>query len=193
MKVEMWPIDRVNLPAVVQAATDEPEPFDRPPSQLGGNGVEFNLNAPQSMPQNGRDGFQAAADLWASILSDDILLYVDFNFTSLGGGIIIQTIPTTEGVTLPTLRTALSEGAKSLSDHTAITHYPTGSTIASVNVPGSVCHIQSSSAELSSCHIVTCARASQLRDQGHALMSALGLTGRRAVVIISGKHSEPAG
>jgi len=100
----------------------------RPDAQLSGNGLQFNLVAASGMSQQAIDGFHAAADLWSSILRDDIMVNIDINFTALGTGILGSTGSTSQGITLTNVRSALTSDAKSLSDATAVANLPSGST-----------------------------------------------------------------
>ncbi|HET6423306.1 MAG TPA: NF038122 family metalloprotease, partial [Planctomycetaceae bacterium] len=101
----------------------------RPGTQLSGNGLQFNLVAAPAMSQQAIDGFQEAADLWSSILRDDIMVNIDIDFTVLGTGILGSTGSTSQGNNLTSVRNALTADAKSLSDASAVANLPSGSTL----------------------------------------------------------------
>ena len=97
-------------------------------SQLNGNGLEFNLIPAAGMPQQAIDGFTAAAAEWSSLLTDDILVNINIDFTTLGPGILGSASSTTESMTLTTFRNSLTADATSVSDATATANLPAGST-----------------------------------------------------------------
>lgn len=97
------------------------------PVNLSGNGLQFNLVPAVGMSQQAIDGFQDAADLWSSVLRDDIMVNININFTALGPGILGSAGSTTQGNTLSEVKTALTTDAKSLTDATAVANLPAGS------------------------------------------------------------------
>lgn len=97
--------------------------------ELNGSGLQFNLIAASGMTQQSIDGFQDAADLWSAILRDDILVNIDINFTALDPGVLAQAGSTTQGNSLSSVKTALSDDAKSLSDAIAVANLPAGSSL----------------------------------------------------------------
>lgn len=101
----------------------------RPDAQLNGSGLQFNLVAASGMSQQAIDGFQAAADLWSSILRDDILVNIDIDFTALSPGVLGSTGSTSQGNSFSSVKTALTNDTKSLSDATAVANLPAGSSL----------------------------------------------------------------
>ena len=97
-------------------------------SQLNGNGLEFNLIPAPGMPQQAINGFIAAGNEWASLLSDDIIVNINIDFRSLNPGVLGQASSTTESMALSTFRTNLTADATSLSDLSATANLPIGST-----------------------------------------------------------------
>ena len=99
------------------------------PSELNGNGLQFNLIPAGGMSQQAIDGFTAAANLWSSILTDDIIVNININFTDLAAGVLGSAGSTTQGLSLSNVRTALQGDAKSLFDQTAVANLPTDATL----------------------------------------------------------------
>ncbi|MEZ6125267.1 MAG: NF038122 family metalloprotease [Planctomycetaceae bacterium] len=98
----------------------------RPNSNLNGNGLEFNLIPAAGMSQQSIDGFTAAANLWSSILSDDIIVNINIDFTTLGPGILGSTGSTSESILYSDFRPALVADATSVDDAVAVAHLPAG-------------------------------------------------------------------
>jgi hypothetical protein len=91
-----------------------------PSSELNGNGLQFNLIPAGGMSQQAIDGFQAAADLWSAILTDDIIVNININFTALGAGILGSANSTKTNVSYTDYRNSLIADATSLDDATAV-------------------------------------------------------------------------
>lgn len=94
--------------------------------QFNGNGLEFNFNAAGGMSQQAIDGFQAAADLWSSILTDDIIINIDIDFRVLAAGILGQASSQTQATAYADYRNALIADSLSASDEIAVANLPAG-------------------------------------------------------------------
>ena len=122
--VQYWSIDAADAPTVPAGGGAGGGGL-----HLGGNGLQFNLIAAGGMPQNAIDGFTAAANLWSSILTDDIIVNININFTALGAGILGSASSTTESIYYNNFRTSLIADASSLDDATATANLPAGPTL----------------------------------------------------------------
>lgn len=71
-------------------------------------------------------GFQAAGDYWSSKLTDNVTIYFDISFASLGSGILGSTGSTFTTVNYSTLRSALIADATSSIDASAVSHLQSG-------------------------------------------------------------------
>lgn len=98
-------------------------------SNLNGNGLEFNFTVLSGTPQFAIDGFQAAADLWSSILTDDIVVNIEIGYIALGAGILGSAGSTTASATLTQVRDSLIADVSSLDDALAVANLPTGSSL----------------------------------------------------------------
>lgn len=85
-------------------------------TQLNGQGLQFNLIPMAGMPQFAIDGFQAAANLWSSILKDDIVVNINIGYTALGAGILGQTGSSSLFTSYTSVHNALQADATSLTD-----------------------------------------------------------------------------
>ena len=101
----------------------------RPPMNLNGNGLQFNLIPALGMSAQAIAGFQAAANLWSAILRDDIMVNIEIDFTALGSGILGQAGSTTQGNAFTDVKTALANDAKSLTDQSAVLALPAASSL----------------------------------------------------------------
>ncbi|MCA9249091.1 MAG: NF038122 family metalloprotease, partial [Planctomycetales bacterium] len=93
---------------------------------LAGNGLQFNLIPAVGMSATAIAGFQAAADLWSSIFTDDILVNIEIDFTALGAGILGQASSTSESVSYAAFKTALNGDRTSISDNNSVSNLPAG-------------------------------------------------------------------
>ncbi|MDG0856168.1 NF038122 family metalloprotease [Roseateles puraquae] len=73
--------------------------------------------------------FQQAANYWSSKLTDNVTVYIDVGFNSLGANILGQASSSASSVSYSTLRSALVNDAKSATDATAVSHLQTGSSL----------------------------------------------------------------
>lgn len=98
-------------------------------AELNGNGLQFNFIPAVGMPEFAIQGFQDAADLWSSILTDDIIVNININYTALAPGVLGQAGSMTQGVTLTDYVAALDDDARTLDDEIAVANLPTGPTM----------------------------------------------------------------
>ncbi|MBI1346415.1 hypothetical protein GC163_09000 [bacterium] len=119
LHTQLTPEEAGIVPASIMANTPE----------LNGNGLQFNFIATPGMSQNAIDGFQAAADLWSSIFTDDIVVNININFTALAPGVLGQAGSTSQGVTVSNYVAALDDDARSFDDDVAVANLPTGSSL----------------------------------------------------------------
>ena len=99
--------------------------FDPPADQLNGAGLQIVLNAAAGMPQFAIDGFQAAADLWQSILTDDIQVNLDIDYRTLSPGILGQAGSQRGVVPVTGVVQAMGTDALSVDDAIAVANLPT--------------------------------------------------------------------
>jgi|GEM_PF-401412 len=98
-------------------------------AELNGNGLQFNFIPAVGMPEFAIQGFQDAADLWSSILTDDIIVNININYTALSPGVLGQAGSTTQGVSVANYVSALDDDARSVDDNIAVANLPTGPTM----------------------------------------------------------------
>jgi len=84
----------------------------------------INLNPTAGMSQQAIDGFQAAANFWQSVFSDNVTVNLDVDYTSLSPGILGQTGSSDQVVTASSYLNALTADATSADDATAISNLP---------------------------------------------------------------------
>lgn len=99
------------------------------PAELNGNGLQFNFIPANGTPQFAIDGFQAAADLWSSIFTDDIIVNINIGYRPLSPGVLGQAGSTTQGTSVSNFVSALDADARSFDDDIAVANLPTGSTL----------------------------------------------------------------
>lgn len=87
--------------------------------------LTIELTPAAGMSQNAIDGFQAAADYWQSVLTDDVTVNVDINFTTLNPGILGSASSTTQLARVDAYFAALGGDASSSIDATAVANLPT--------------------------------------------------------------------
>lgn len=73
--------------------------------------------------------FQQAANYWSSKLTDNVTVYVDIGFNTLGQNVLASAGSTTSSISYSDLRTALTNDAKSAADLSAVSHLQTGSSL----------------------------------------------------------------
>jgi len=89
--------------------------------------LQFNLVPAPGMNSQAIAGFQAAADRWSGIFSDNMTVNIDINFASLGSGVLGSTFSSTEFMPYADFRADLAADSKSVADATAMAHLPGGS------------------------------------------------------------------
>ncbi len=89
----------------------------------------FVFNVLPGTSQQAVDGFTAAANLWSSLLSDNVTIYLTIGFNSLGGGILAQAGSTQGTISYSGFRTALIADATSADDATATLNIPGGTSV----------------------------------------------------------------
>ncbi len=92
----------------------------------GGNGLEFNISATAAVPLAVREAFQVAAGHWSTLLKDDIRRNVTIDYTANASG-VGQTFPVSSIASLSDIHNALIADQRSLSDLSALSHLPSGS------------------------------------------------------------------
>jgi hypothetical protein len=95
--------------------------------KLNGQGLEFTLTPASGMAAAAIAGFQEAADLYSGMFSDDIMVNIDIDFTTLGAGILGQAGSTRQTNTYTQVTTALATDQSSADDTTAVGNLPAGS------------------------------------------------------------------
>jgi len=96
-------------------------------NDIGGAGVGSNARA----------GFDAAANIWSSLLQDDFTVRLDIGFSALGAGILGSTSSAFQVLSYTDTRTALNNDATSTSDAQAVANLQTGPSLAVVTNPSS--------------------------------------------------------
>jgi hypothetical protein len=89
----------------------------------------FVFNVLAGTSQQAVDGFTAAANMWSSLLSDNVTIYMTIGFNSLGGGILAQAGSTQGTISYGGFRAALAADATSADDATAILNLPGGASV----------------------------------------------------------------
>ena len=85
-----------------------------------------------------RKGFNTAASLWSSVLSNNVTINITINFSSLGANILGQTSTSSITSSYSTVRAALVSSANPLSaiDQTVVANLPTGNPVYTVRNAG---------------------------------------------------------
>lgn len=93
-----------------------------------GGGMTFILNDLGGVGPGtaARAGFEAAAALWSSVLTDPITIRLDVQFSALGPGILGSTGSTTNTVAYTALRNLLTNDVSSASDASAVSSLQAG-------------------------------------------------------------------
>ncbi|MCP5535276.1 MAG: PEP-CTERM sorting domain-containing protein [Akkermansiaceae bacterium] len=86
--------------------------------------LNINLVPAAGMSQDAIDGFQAAADYWESVLTDNVTVNVDIDFAALGAGVLGSAGSTTQSVSVSDYFAALGGDATSTIDATAVANLP---------------------------------------------------------------------
>lgn len=77
-----------------------------------------------------QQGFQAAAERWSSLLTDNVTINLTVGFNSLGGSILGQAASAQDFHTYAAVRSALAADATSAADTTALARLPVGNSFA---------------------------------------------------------------
>lgn len=85
----------------------------------------INLNPTAGMSQESIDGFQRAADYWQSVLTDDVTINLDIDFTTLDPGILGSAGSTTQLAEVSDYYNALGNDATSADDAQAVANLST--------------------------------------------------------------------
>lgn len=85
----------------------------------------INLNPAAGMSQESIDGFQRAADYWQSVLTDDVVVNLDIDFTTLNPGVLGSAGSTTQSAEVSGYFAALANDATSADDAQAVANLPT--------------------------------------------------------------------
>ncbi|MEJ2647448.1 MAG: NF038122 family metalloprotease, partial [Sedimentisphaerales bacterium] len=94
---------------------------------LSAQGLQFNLVAASGMSQQAIDAFQQAADLLSAMFSDNIIVNIDIDFTSLSSGILGKSSFTLQTNSYSEIYDALIGDRTSINDNIAVSNLPTGS------------------------------------------------------------------
>jgi hypothetical protein len=96
-------------------------------SQAGA--VQFNFTSDSNIDPRARQGFQQAANIWSSTLSDDVTVNLDIGFESLDPGVLGGTLSNKQRYEYQNVRNAFSQDITSDSDRTAVNNLQTGSSV----------------------------------------------------------------
>lgn len=88
--------------------------------------ISFSFNPDAGTPQNVIDGFNAAADMWSSVLMDDIAVRLDVGFQSMPAGVLGRTSYSYLQQDYSTVAGALRNGTSSADDASAYGHLQPG-------------------------------------------------------------------
>lgn len=96
--------------------------FNKPVVSSTSGGLTFVLNdlGGVGVGSQARAGFEAAAALWAAVLTDSITIRLDVRFATLGTGILGSTGSTTNTIGFGSLKTALTGDITSATDTAAV-------------------------------------------------------------------------
>jgi len=105
-------------------AADTAETGPQLVEHLNGGGLQFNLLPAPGMPAVAIAGFRAAADLWSSILRDDVRVNLEIDYRPLPAGILGMAGSAALGFGYSQVKTALANDAKSPADQSAVATLP---------------------------------------------------------------------
>ena len=88
-------------------------------------GLLIDLNAAAGMDAQAISGFQAAANYWQSVLTDDVTVNLDIDFTTLGTNILGSASSFTQSQEVDTYFAALQSDMSSADDTAAVAGLPT--------------------------------------------------------------------
>ncbi len=115
--------------ASIDASVAPKVPANSLTSNLNGNGLQFNLIPTGNVTPQALTAFQQAANIWSSILTDDIMVNINIDFMDLGPGILGGAVSVSQSNSVTAFRTALTGDSKSLTDQTAVANLPTGNAL----------------------------------------------------------------
>jgi hypothetical protein len=92
------------------------------------NALTFNFSPAAGTSQQALDGFTSAGNLWSSILTDNVTVNVNINFTALGAGTLGETGSSYQSYNYSQVYNALKNDRTSANDNTAVNSLSSGST-----------------------------------------------------------------
>jgi hypothetical protein len=92
------------------------------------NALTFNFSPAAGTSQQAIDGFTAAGNLWSSVLTDNVTVNVNINFTALGAGTLGETGSSTQSYNYGQVYNALKNDRTSADDNKAVNSLSSGST-----------------------------------------------------------------
>lgn len=84
------------------------------------NALTFNFTPAAGTSQQAIDGFNTAGSLWSSLLTDNVTVNVNINFTALGAGTLGEASSTTQSFGYDRVYGALNNDRTSANDRTAV-------------------------------------------------------------------------
>ena len=84
------------------------------------NALTFNFSPAAGTSQQAIDGFRSAGALWSSVLTDNVTVNVNINFTALGTGILGGANPTNQAFSYSQVYNALNSDRTSADDNRAV-------------------------------------------------------------------------
>lgn len=87
--------------------------------------LDIQLTPASGMSQDAIDGFQRAADYWESVLTDNVTVNLDINFTALDPGVLGSASSTTQSALVSDYFAALGGDVTSSIDAAAVSNLPT--------------------------------------------------------------------
>lgn len=88
--------------------------------------LTFSLTPDSGMSQQAIDGFTEAAQLWSSVLTDDVTIHLSIGFQALSPGILGQTSCSFTAIDYSVLKNAMNADAISTDDISAYSHLQSG-------------------------------------------------------------------
>ena len=90
--------------------------------------LTFNFSPAAGTSQQAIDGFTSAGNLWSSVLTDNVTVNVNINFTALGAGTLGETGSSYQSYNYDRVYNALKNDRTSADDNTAVNSLSSGST-----------------------------------------------------------------
>ncbi|HRK18332.1 MAG TPA: NF038122 family metalloprotease [Hyphomicrobiaceae bacterium] len=116
-------------PALALSSGDMVQQLSGPPLNMGGMSFVFTDLGGAAVGTQARTGFEMAADLWASLLGDNVTINLSIGFSNLGAGILGSASSEREVVSYSALRTAMIADQTSVDDAAAVGTLGVGSTV----------------------------------------------------------------